>query len=52
MRFVGGIAGNEAAERALEAALHGARALAGPGWHQRITDGRPDGPTDPKHGSD
>lgn len=40
------ISGNDAAERALEEALHGARALAGPGWHQRITDARPDGPTE------
>jgi len=40
------IAGNEAAERALEAALHAARALAGPGWHQRIGDARPQGPTE------
>jgi ATP-dependent DNA helicase DinG len=40
------IAGNEAAEKALEAALHAARALAGPGWHQRIGDARPQGPTE------
>jgi len=40
------IAGNSAAEKALEDALHAARALAGPGWHQRIGDARPDGPTE------
>lgn len=40
------IAGNETAEGALEDALRAAKALAGPGWHQRIGDGRPDGPTE------
>ena len=40
------ISGNEAAEDALEDALRAAKALAGPGWHQRIGDGRPDGPTE------
>jgi ATP-dependent DNA helicase DinG len=40
------IAGNDSAEKALESALHGARALAGPGWHQRIGDARPEGPTE------
>ncbi|MGJ3261287.1 MAG: ATP-dependent DNA helicase [Rhodospirillales bacterium] len=40
------IAGNEAAEDALEDALRAAKALAGPGWHQRIGDDRPEGPTE------
>lgn len=37
------IAGNERAEAALDGALHAARALPAPSWHQRITDGRPQG---------
>jgi len=40
------VAGNESAEKALDEALHAARALPGPSWHQRITDGRPDGPAE------
>ena len=40
------IAGNESAEKALDDALHAARALPGPSWHQRIVDGRPDGPAE------
>ena len=40
------VAGNESAEKALDEALHAARALPGPSWHQRISDGRPDGPAE------
>lgn len=40
------VAGNESAEKALDDALHAARALPGPSWHQRISDGRPDGPAE------
>jgi ATP-dependent DNA helicase DinG len=40
------VAGNESAEKVLDEALHAARALPGPSWHQRITDGRPDGPAE------
>ena len=40
------IAGNEAAEKALDDALYAAGALPAQGWHQRIADDRPDGPTE------
>lgn len=40
------IAGNEQAEKSLDDALHAARALPGPSWHQRIADARPDGPAE------
>ena len=40
------IAGNDTAEKALDDALHAARALPGPSWHQRIADSRPDGPAE------
>jgi ATP-dependent DNA helicase DinG len=37
---------SEIAKRALGDVLHAARALPGPGWHQRLADGRPQGPTE------
>lgn len=40
------ISGNDSAEKSLDEALHHAKALPAPSWHQRITDGRPDGPTE------
>lgn len=40
------IAGEIQAEKALDDALRAARALPGPGWHQRITDGRAEGPSE------
>ena len=40
------IAGNERAKRALDDALRAATVLPGPSWHQRISDGRPDGPAE------
>ena len=40
------IGDNEVAKHALSDVLHHARALPAPGWHQRIVDGRPQGPTE------
>ncbi len=40
------IAGDEAAEKALDEILRAARALPAPSWHQRVADGRTDGPTE------
>lgn len=40
------IAGDERAREALDEALEAARALPGPGWHQRIAEGRPTGPAE------
>lgn len=40
------ISGEDAAEKALDDALRAARALPGPRWHQRITDGRAEGPAE------
>ena len=40
------IAGEIQAEKALDDALRAARSLPGPGWHQRITDGRAEGPAE------
>ena len=40
------IAGEIQAEKALDDALRAARVLPGPGWHQRITDGRSEGPAE------
>jgi len=40
------IATSPAAQSALTAVLHGARALPGPGWHQRLADDRPQGPAE------
>ena len=40
------IAGDEEAEKALDETLHAARALPAPSWHQRVVDGRPDGPAE------
>ncbi|MEX2009274.1 MAG: ATP-dependent DNA helicase, partial [Dongiaceae bacterium] len=39
-------AGDEAAERALAAALKAAHALPGEAWHQRLADNRPAGPAE------
>jgi ATP-dependent DNA helicase DinG len=40
------IGDGEVAKRALSDVLHQARALPAPGWHQRLADGRPQGPTE------
>jgi ATP-dependent DNA helicase DinG len=40
------IGGGEQAGQALQAVLQGARALPAPSWHQRLIDGRPQGPTE------
>jgi ATP-dependent DNA helicase DinG len=40
------IGDSELSKRALADVLHHARALPGPGWHQRLADGRPQGPTE------
>jgi len=37
---------SEVAKHALGDVLHAARALPAPGWHQRLADGRPQGPTE------
>lgn len=37
---------NQAAQDSLTQVLQGARALPAPGWHQRLTDGRPQGPAE------
>jgi len=40
------IGDNEVAKRALGDVLQAARALPAPSWHQRLADGRPQGPTE------
>ena len=40
------LGGSDGAQKALEALLHAALILPGEGWHQRIAEGRPDGPTE------
>jgi len=40
------VAGNEKAMEMLEDALKAARVLPGPGWRQRVSDGRPKGPAE------
>jgi ATP-dependent DNA helicase DinG len=40
------IGGSDIAKQALGDVLHAARALPAPGWHQRLADGRPQGPTE------
>jgi ATP-dependent DNA helicase DinG len=40
------VGANEAARTALQEVIQGARALPGPGWHQRLSDARPHGPTE------